>query len=55
MADIIQLAVDTMQDRHPDAKKVTIHSDNASGFASQELIPLIFNMNTRLDDEKHLF
>ena len=54
MAAVIQLAVDTVQDRHPAAKKFIIQSDNASGFSSQELIPFIFNMNTRIDDEKTL-
>ena len=49
---VIQLAVYTVQDRHPDAKKVIIQSDNASGFPSQEIIPLIFNVNTRFYDEK---
>ena len=51
---VIQLAVDTVKDRHTVTKKVVIQSDNASGFASQELIPLIFNINTRLDNEKML-
>ena len=46
VAAVIQLAVDKVQDRRPAAKKVIIKSDNASGFASQQLIPLIFNMNT---------
>ena len=41
MAAIIQLAVDTVQDRHPDAKNFIIHSDNSSGFASQGL--MLFN------------
>ena len=50
VAAVIQLAVDTVQDRHPSAKKVIIHSDNASGFTSQELIRFIFNINNRLDD-----
>ena len=50
---VIHLAVGTVHDRHPAAKKFIIQSDNASGFASQELIPFIFNMNTRLDDEKN--
>ena len=52
VADVIKLAVDTVQDYHPTAKKFISQSDNASGFSSQELIPFIFNMNTRLDDEK---
>ena len=52
---VIQLAVDTVQDRHPASKKFIIQSDNASGFSSQELIPFIFDMNTRLDDEKNCF
>ena len=51
---VIQLNIDTVQDRHSDTKKVIIKSDNASGSASQELIPFIFNMNTILDDEKLL-
>ena len=54
MAAVIQLDVDAVQDRHSVAKRVTILSDNASGFAPQELIPLILNKNTRLDDEKFL-
>ena len=53
MADVIQLAVDTVQDRHPASKKVIIQSDNASGFSSQELIPFILNMNTILYDEEN--
>ena len=53
VAAVIQLAVDAFQDRHPAAKKVVIQPDNESGFASQELIPLIFNMNTILDDENN--
>ena len=32
---VIQLDVDTVQDRHPAAKKVIIQSYNESGFASQ--------------------
>ena len=54
MKAVIQLAVDTVQDHNPSAKKVIIQSDNACGFASQELIPFIFNMKNRLDDEKLL-
>ena len=54
LADLIPLVFDTVQDRHPAAKKFIIQSDNASGFSSQELIPFIFNMNTRLDDEKNV-
>ena len=54
MAAVIQLAVDTVQDLHPAAKEVIIPSDNASGFSSQELILFVFNMNTRLDDEKNV-
>ena len=54
MASVIQLDVDIVQYRHPASKKVIIQSDNASGFASQELILFILNMNTRLDDEKVL-
>ena len=42
MAVVIQLVVDTVQDRHPASKKVIIHSDNVTGFASQELIPFFF-------------
>ena len=49
--DVIKLAVDTVQEHHPATKKFIIQSDNASGFSSQELIPFILNMNTRLDDE----
>ena len=33
--DVIQLAVDTLQDLYPAAKKVIIQSDNAGGFTSQ--------------------
>ena len=54
MEALIQLAVDTVQDRHTAAKKVVIQSDNTSGFYSQELVFFIFNMNTRLDDEKNV-
>ena len=43
-----------MQDRHPAAKKVIIQSDNASGFASQDLVPFIFSINTSLDDENNV-
>ena len=53
MEDIIQLTVDTVQDCHPAAKNVIIQSDIASDFTSQYFILFIFNMNTRLDDEKH--
>ena len=49
---VIQLTVDTLQDHHTAAKKFIIQSDNASGFASQELIQFIFSINNRLDDEK---
>ena len=51
--DVIKLAVDTVQEHHPATKKFIIQSDNASGFASQESIQLILNMNTRLDYEKN--
>ena len=54
MADVIQLAVDSVQDCHPSAKTVIIRSYNASGSASQELILFIFNINTRFDDEKNV-
>ena len=54
VASEIQLAVDIVQDRYPAAKNVIIQSDNASIFASQELILFIFNMNTRLDYEKNV-
>ena len=52
VAAAIQLAFQTVQDLHPAAKKIIIQSDNASGFASQELIPFTFNMNIRLHYEK---
>ena len=55
MVDLILLAVDTVQDCRPAAKKVIIQSDNAIEFASQELIPFVFNINTRLGDLKMLF
>ena len=51
VATVIHLSVDVVQDQHPSAKKVIIQSNNESGFDSQELIPFIFNTNTRLDDE----
>ena len=54
VAAVIQLAVDTLQYCHPSTKNVILQSDNIIVFAPQELIPLIFNMNTRLDDEKML-
>ena len=54
MAAVIHLAVDTVQYCHTVTKKVIIQSDNASGFASQELIPFIFNMNNRLYDGKNV-
>ena len=47
MEAVTQLAVDAVQDRHPDSKNVIIQSDNASDFSLQELIPFIFNINTR--------
>ena len=50
VSDVIQLAVDTVQNRHPAAKKFIIQSDNSRGFASQEFITFIFNINTILDD-----
>ena len=53
MAHVIHLAAYTVQDRHPATKKVIIQSDNASVFASKELIPFILNMNTILDDENN--
>ena len=52
---LIQLDFVTVQDLHPAGKNVIIQSYNASGFASQESIPFIFNINTRLDDENMLF
>ena len=52
---LIQLDFVTVQDLHPAEKNVIIQSYNASGFASQESIPFIFNINTRLDDENMLF
>ena len=55
VAAVIQLDVDTVQYHYPAEKKVIIQSDNASGFYSQELIPFIFNTNTRLDDETCCF
>ena len=54
MEAVIQLAVDTVQDFHPATKEFIIQSDKASGFASQEIIPFTFTMNTRLDDEKNV-
>ena len=48
----IQLAVNTVQVFNHASNNIIIHSENACGFASQELIPLIFNMNTRLHGEK---
>ena len=45
---VIQLYVDTVQELHPAANKIMIYSDNSSGFAPHELIPFVFNMNTRL-------
>ena len=35
VADVMQLAVDTLQDRHPATNKVIIQSDNAIDFSSQ--------------------
>ena len=35
-------------------KNFTIQSDNASNFASQELIPFVFSMNTKLDDGRKI-
>ena len=55
MTALIQLSVDTVQDHHPATKKVIIQSDNSGGFASQELIPFVFNMNTRIDDGGKFF
>ena len=52
MAAVIHLAVDTVQDRHPAAKNVIIQSDHTSGFATQEIIMFISNMNTRLYNER---
>ena len=49
-AAVIQLDVDTLQNRHPAAKNVIIQSDNASDFSSEELVTLILNMNNRLDN-----
>ena len=54
VAAVIQLPVDTVQYRYTAAENVIIQSDNARGFASQEVIQFIFNMNTRLDNEKML-
>ena len=54
MVALIQLAVDTVKYLHPAAKKVIIQSDGESGFASKEIIPFFFNMNTRLDDKRKL-
>ena len=51
VAAVIQLAVDTVQERHPTVKNVIIQSYNASYFASQGLIQFIFNMNTRLGNK----
>jgi hypothetical protein len=48
VAAVVQQIMRTVQDRHPGVKKVIIQSDNATGFASQELIPFIFHMNTKL-------
>ena len=55
VASVIQLDVDSVPDRHPAAKKVIIQSDNASDFPSEEIVPFIFYMNTRLDDENICF
>ena len=52
VAAVVQLGVQRVQDLHPVAKKVIIQSDNASCFASQEIIPFVLNMNTRLHAEK---
>lgn len=51
VAAVVQQMMRTVQDRHPGVKKVIIQSDNATGFASQELIPFIFHMNTKLRAE----
>ena len=48
IAAIVQLLVQTVQYHHLASKKVIIHSDNASGFASQELIPFILDMKNIL-------
>ena len=55
VVDVIQLDVETVQYRHPAEKKIITQSENASGFASQELIPFVFNMNTRLYNGKRSF
>ena len=55
VAAVMKLALDTVKYYHPATKKVIIQSNNASGFASQELIPFVFNIQTSLDDGKMLF
>ena len=54
IAAIVKLLVQTVQYHHLASKKVIIHSDNASGFASQELTTFIFNMKTRLRTDKNM-
>ena len=51
VAAVVQLEVQKLQDRHPAAKKVIIQSYNSSGFPLKELIPFVFNMNTRIHTE----
>ena len=51
---VMQLDIYIMQYCHPSPQNAIIQSDNTISFASQELIPFIFNMNTRLDDEKNV-
>ena len=55
VASVIQLDAKTVQDCHPAENKIVIQSDNAIGFASQELIPFVFNMITGLHIEKKWF
>ena len=51
VAAVIYLAVETVPNLHSEANNIIIQSENSSSFSSQKVIPLIFNMNTRLYDE----
>lgn len=48
VAGLLQVMMEQISSKSPQVKEIVCQSDNASGFASFELVPFIFNLNVRL-------
>lgn len=47
----LQILISSIHEKFPSVKKLCVQSDNATCFASQELIPFIFHLNTEMESK----